>query len=252
MRQLYNLLADIGNSDIKTALAIRGSHEIKSVKRHPYSKETYQKDFLSALKQISKNIKNDKSLKIGISLLNNKFKKHTTDLCFEEFGIKPVFIDRNTELPIEIKYGEGIGIDRICNAVAAKVIYKKKNILVIDFGTATTYTMVSGNTLTGGLIAPGIKTSMISLTEKTSLPEIELTLPGKLINDNTKDNIKSGVLFQSYYSVIGIIKELKKEYGSLYTVTTGGLSELFKFEKSVINRTDRYLTLKGISIILSA
>lgn len=248
---MYNLLIDIGNSDIKAALNLPGSYDIKLIKRYSYQKKSFRKDFNSGLESIFRFIDNTQLIKIGISVLNNEYKDFTGKYIYRQTGIDPVFIDRNIRLPIKIKYGEGIGNDRICNAVAAKEIFGKKNILIIDFGTATTYTMVSGNVLTGGLIAPGIKTSMLSLTEKTSLPEIKLVFPKKIINDNTIDNIKSGVMHQSYYSVIGIIKELRRKNKFLYTIATGGLTELFDFDKSVINITDKYLALKGIGIILS-
>ena len=248
---MYNLLIDIGNSDIKAALNLPGSYDIKLIKRYSYQKKSFRKDFNSGLESIFRFIDNTQLIKIGISVLNNEYKDFTGKYIYRQTGIDPVFIDRNMRLPIKINYGEGIGNDRICNAVAAKEIFGKKNILIIDFGTATTYTMVSGNVLTGGLIAPGIKTSMLSLTEKTSLPEIKLVFPKKIINDNTIDNIKSGVMHQSYYSVIGIIKELRRKNKFLFTIATGGLSELFDFDKSVINITDKYLALKGIGIILS-
>ncbi|MGB4850971.1 MAG: type III pantothenate kinase [Ignavibacteria bacterium] len=248
---MYNLLIDIGNSDIKAALNLPGSYDIKLIKRYSYQKKSFRKDFNSGLESIFRFIDYTQLIKIGISVLNNEYKDFTGKYIYRQTGIDPVFVDRNIRLPIKIKYGEGIGNDRICNAVAAKEIFGKKNMLIIDFGTATTYTMVSGNVLTGGLIAPGIKTSMLSLTEKTSLPEIELVFPEKIINNNTIDNIKSGVMHQTYYSVIGIIKELRRKNKFLYTIATGGLSELFDFDKSVINITDKYLALKGIGIILS-
>lgn len=248
---MYNLLIDIGNSDIKTALSLPDSNDIKLLKRFSYQKKSFRKCFASGMESIFRKINNPQQTKIGISLLNIEHKDFTGKYIYKETGIYPVFIDRNIKLPVKINYGEGIGNDRICNAVAAKEIFGKKNMLIIDLGTATTYTMVSGNALTGGLIAPGIKTSMLSLTEKTSLPDIELVLPEKIINDNTIDNIKSGVMLQSYYSVIGIIKELRRKNKFLYTIATGGLSEIFDFDKSVINVTDKYLALKGIGIILS-
>jgi len=248
---LYNLLIDIGNSDIKAASNLPDSYDIKLIKRYSYQKKSFRKYFIWGMESIFKLINDTHQIKIGISLLNNEYKDFTGKFIYRETGINPVFIDRNIRLPIKIKYGEGIGNDRICNAVAAREIFGKKNMLIIDFGTATTYTMVSGNVLKGGLIAPGIKTSMLSLTEKTSLPEIELVFPKKIINNNTIDNIKSGVMHQSYYSVIGIIKELRRKNKFLFTIATGGLSELFDFDKSVINTTDKYLALKGIGIILS-
>lgn len=168
-----------------------------------------------------------------------------------KFKIEPIFISRKLKLPVSVKYSQSLGNDRICNAAAASVIYNKKNTLIIDFGTATTFTLLSDKILTGGMILPGIKTSLLSLTGRTSLPEVNLTFPRSLINNNTIDNIRAGVLYQSLFSAERIIRETGKKYKGLFVIATGGYSKLISGKTGLINITDRYLALKGINIIIS-
>ena len=147
---MYNLLIDIGNSDIKAALNLPGGYDIKLIKRYSYQKKSFRKDFNSGLESIFRFIDYTQLIKIGISVLNNEYKDFTGKYIYRQTGIDPVFVYRNIRLPIKIKYGEGIGNDRICNAVAAKEIFGKKNMLIIDFGTATTLLWFPGMFLLEG------------------------------------------------------------------------------------------------------
>lgn len=245
---MKNLLIDIGNSSVKIASANSGSYSVKLLKRFSYSKSDFEKDFKfnvnNLLKKIYFNI-------TGISLLKDGNEKFLNYYFKKYFDTKPIFINREIKLPIKISYKAGIGNDRICNAVAANEIYRMKNILVIDFGTATSFTLISNKSLTGGIISPGIETSLNSLTEKTSLPDVTIKFPKKLINNNTSDNIKAGILYQSLYSVERVILELKKSYKDLFVISTGGFSGLISKKTKLINRIDRNLVLKGINLIIS-
>ncbi len=187
----------------------------------------------------------------GISVLNDDYTDFIEKYIHIKFKIEPVFINRKLKLPVSVKYSKSLGNDRICNGAAASVIYNKKNTLIIDFGTATTFTLMSDNILTGGMILPGIKTSLLSLTGMTSLPEVNLTFPRSLINNNTIDNIRAGVLYQSLFSAERIIRETGKKYKGLFVIATGGYSKLISGKTGLINITDRYLALKGINIIIS-
>jgi type III pantothenate kinase len=248
---LYNLLIDIGNSEVKAGKGKPDESEIKLIKRFPYSKKTFRRDFKENFKSIEDAINKNGIQKTGISILKDGDKIFLKEFIKKKFGINPLFISRKINLPVKIDYGRGIGNDRICNAAGARKIFRAKNILIIDFGTATTYTFISGKIIRGGLISPGIKTSMLSLIQRTSLPEVEFKFPSKIINDNTEDNIKGGILFQSLYSAEGIIRELKKEHRSLYVVLTGGYSELFKDRMSSVSKTEQNLALIGINSILN-
>lgn len=245
---MSNLLIDIGNSDIKTGTGSKDHKEIKNIKRFPYSKSDFKRDLEFIFSDLYMNYYPDK---IGVSVLNSQHNGFMESFFLKKFKTKPVFINRDMNLPIRIDYAKGLGNDRICNAVAAADLYGEKNILVIDFGTATTFTFLSDNVLTGGLILPGIRTSLLSLTERTSLPEVKLTFPINLITGNTKDNIKAGILFQSLYSAERIIVETRKKYRNLFVIATGGYAKLIASKTDLINKTDRYLVLKGINNLIS-
>ncbi len=243
-----NLLIDIGNSDIKTGTGNSGTFSIRNIKRFPYSKSDFKKYFRNILNELFLKNSYDNT---GISVLNENNTDFIEKYIYNKFKIRPVFINRKMKLPVSVKYSAGLGNDRICNAAAATVIYEKRNTLIIDFGTATTFTLLSDKILTGGLILPGIKTSLLSLTERTNLPEVNLTFPESLINNNTIDNIKAGVLYQSLFSAERIIRETRKKYKGLFVIATGGYSKLISDKTGMINTTDRYLALKGINILIS-
>jgi len=206
-----NLLIDIGNSYIKVAIGLQDS-SLKNIKRFEYEKE-YQTETLNHI--ISSFIKKRKDLyeikKIGISLLDLKIKPAIIDIIKIYFRSAPIFINKRIKLPIKFKYSSTIGSDRICSAVAAFYKYcKRKKILIIDFGTATTYNLLIDGIFEGGMITPGIETSLHSLIKKTSLPKVKLDSNVKLITNDTLNNIKSGVWFQNLYTTERIILELKR------------------------------------------
>ena len=87
---MYNLLIDIGNSDIKAALNLPGSYDIKLIKRYSYQKKSFRKDFNSGLESIFRFIDNTQLIKIGISVLNNEYKDFTGKYIYRQTGIDPV------------------------------------------------------------------------------------------------------------------------------------------------------------------
>ena len=127
--------------------------------------------------------------------------------------------------------------------------YNSSNILVIDFGTATTFTLLINKILTVGAISPGINTSRKSLTDNTDLTDISLKFPLKTFTNNTADNIRSGVLYQSLYSTEAFINEARKIKPGIFVVATGGLSDLIAKRTKLIDITDKQLVLKGINFI---
>jgi len=163
---------------------------------------------------------------------------------------------RNSKLKIPIKINlknkSQVGSDRIANSVAASRYYKK-NAIVIDFGTATTFDIIQKNTYQGGLIAPGIHLSLKVLHQSTAqLPLIKIKKTGSIIGKNTVSAMNSGM----YFSSVGGLKEIvnliiKKTKKNYLIIFTGGLSHIFynslKYKKKLI---DRDITLKGIIEIL--
>ena len=168
------------------------------------------------------------------------------------FKSSTVFINKKIKLPIKIKYSSTLGSDRICSAVAAFSKYRKrKKILIIDFGTATTYNLLINGIYEGGIITPGVETSLHSLINKTSLPIVKLDSKVKLITNDTINNIKSGIWFQNLYTVERIIQEIKKKHKNLFVIATGGLSHLIYGKSELIDKLEKDLVLEGINFILN-
>lgn len=167
--------------------------------------------------------------------------------------ISPLLVTANLNLGLKIKYfvPEEVGVDRLINAVAAYHIYRRP-LIIVDFGTATTFSAVSARgEYLGGAIAPGIKMSLDSLYKKTaSLPLVELALPKNVIGRDTVTNIQSGIIYGFAGLATGIIDRMKVEFSSeAYVVATGGWALLIAKECPSIDEVDQLLPLKGLRII---
>ncbi|MFA5404854.1 MAG: type III pantothenate kinase [Ignavibacteria bacterium] len=241
---MKNLLLDIGNSSIKIALI--SGEKIFKVKRYNYLKDNFEKTLSRILIY-----KRNEFESIGVSCLNIKYQKILSKIIKKKYSINPFFVKFNNHLPIKLKYEKSLGNDRICSAVAASAKYKSKNsILIIDFGTATTYNLIINKVFIGGLITPGILTSLQSLNSRANLPLADLTNINKLITNKTKTNILSGIIHQSLFTTETIIKMLKKNYKNLFVIATGGLAELICKKSCLINKIEDNLVLEGINYII--
>jgi type III pantothenate kinase len=155
-------------------------------------------------------------------------------------------------LQLKISNPHEIGSDLVANAMAAYTLYGC-DAVIVDFGTALTFTTVSGaGEILGVAIAPGIRTAIKALTQNTAqLPEIELELPDTVVGKNTVHAIRSGVL----YGYVGMVKEvvtrIKLEVNpDLKVVATGGLSHVLHPLKPTFDDVIPTLTLDGLRIIL--
>ncbi|OHD54252.1 MAG: hypothetical protein A2Y33_16405 [Spirochaetes bacterium GWF1_51_8] len=169
-------------------------------------------------------------------------------------NIEPFFVKRDSiQLQLNYDNPNEIGADRIVNAYAGICIYPGKNLIIIDFGTATTFDVVTAErSYEGGLIIPGILTSLNALEEKASkLPHIDLSITPKLIGKNSVDGIRSGLLNGSGAMLDEITRRIAGEMGwkDCTVIATGGLSELIKQTSNSIDIIDRHLTLKGLYYI---
>ena len=175
-------------------------------------------------------------------------------MCEYFFGISPLIVGPGIKTGLNIKADnpKEVGADIIVNSVSAFNKYKGP-IIVIDFGTATTFDVVSEKCeLLGVVIAPGIKTSLEGLATKTAqLPMVELDAPKTGIGKNTKHCMQAGIIFGFAGLVENIIKKIKKELGlaEIKVVATGGLGEIIAKEVKLINTVDRTLTLDGLKLI---
>ncbi len=159
-----------------------------------------------------------------------------------------------TGLKMRADNAREVGADRIVNNVAAIAKYGcGKPLIVVDFGTATTFNIISAqNEFIGGVIAPGIKGSLDSLVSGTArLPRVEIEAPPSVIATNTVTNMQAGIVFGFAGLVEYIVKKIKKELkaADVLTIATGGFSEIIAKETAYIDIVDKMLTLNGLKYL---
>ena len=170
------------------------------------------------------------------------------------FNTKPMIVGPGLKTGIKIvtENPKELGADRVVDAVSA---YEKYGgpVLVLDFGTATTYDLVNEKgEFCAGITAPGIRISANALTEGTAkLPEIEIKKPESILAQNTVQSMQAGLVYGQIGQTKYIINRVKKEkgYDSLHVVATGGLGSMIATEVEEISVYDRNLTLDGLRII---
>jgi type III pantothenate kinase len=156
-----------------------------------------------------------------------------------------------TGMPILYENPKEVGADRIVNAVAAYERYKSA-LIVVDFGTATTFDYVTGRgEYVGGAIAPGLGISMNALVEHAAkLYRVELVRPRDVVGRTTVGAIQSGLIFGYTALVDGLVGKITKERGEkTRVIATGGFAELIAPESDTIEEVDEFLTLKGLRLI---
>jgi type III pantothenate kinase len=170
------------------------------------------------------------------------------------FKIKPLFVEPGvrTGMPILYENPQEVGADRIVNGVAAYERFRTA-VIVVDFGTATTFDAISaGGEYLGGAIAPGLAISAEALFERAArLPRVDIRRPPKVIGRNTTHSLQAG-LFHGYIALVqGILQRMREEMdGTVKTIGTGGLVVALEAElRAVLDDMDPNLTLEGLRII---
>lgn len=175
-------------------------------------------------------------------------------MCQIYFNLHPLIIgkeDVDSFLGMRYPHPEEIGADRIVNAVGAIETYGSP-LIIIDFGTATTYCYVNEKMeYCGGIISPGIKISMEALYSKASkLPKIEIQAPANVIGTSTVEAMQSGVFYGYVGQVDGIVRRMEQQIRKEPTViATGGLASLIADASETIHFVEPHLTLKGLYLI---
>ncbi|QNT78893.1 type III pantothenate kinase [Entomobacter blattae] len=178
---------------------------------------------------------------------------HLRHLCMEWLNIEPIIASSklNWGFPIHVDNPDEVGVDRLLNGLAAQDYYKGP-LIVIDFGTATTFDVVDENgAYCGGVIAPGINLSVEALHRAAAqLPRIGIGRPQTVIGRSTIPAMRSG-LFWGYIGLIeGIVERIKKEFQPVMKiVATGGLAPLFSEGTAIFDYIDGELTLNGLRIL---
>ena len=240
------LIGDIGNTLTKLCLVDEISSSIKE-----YNIETVkminEKNLIKFLNPILKQkVKKKILFSSVVPKVYQKINKLLKKKKYQVYEIKNLHLKKLIKIKID-KYNQ-LGSDRIANAIGAYSLYKK-NCLIIDFGTATTFDIVrKPGIYEGGVIAPGVKLSILNLNRFTaSLPVFELKVNSKTYGKNTKDALNAGFLWGYQGLINNIVKKIKTSFNcSFKIILTGGYSKtFFKFINN--NSTiEPNITIKGI------
>jgi type III pantothenate kinase len=175
-------------------------------------------------------------------------------MVFEDyFHFSPIIVDSDLKLDLKILYEDprAVGADRICNAVAGFHLFGGP-LVILDFGTATTFDIVSANNeYLGGIIAPGIELTASVLHQRAArLPKVELKFPASVIGTTTEASIQAGLMFGTVELINGLIARIEQQVGhSVKTVATGGLAKVVSPYTNKIERVEPFLTLDGLRLI---
>jgi type III pantothenate kinase len=174
------------------------------------------------------------------------------EMSVRYFGIQPLFIEATMKLGMPVLYNPpgDVGADRIVNAVAAYAEFGGP-VIVVDFGTATTFDAISQQgEYMGGVICPGIGISAEALFLRAArLPRVDIRPPSRVIGNSTVSSMQSGLYWGYAGLVDGILKRMKQELENPHVVSTGGLAELIFPACEEIDSVEKNLTLEGMRIL---
>ena len=238
------IVGDIGNTSTKVCIL---NDKFKIVRSFNF--ETimiFEKNFLKKFlkNHMNKNLNSNLLFSSVVPAAFKEIKKILKPKKFNLFEIKN--FDLKKIININVKNKKQLGSDRIANAIGAKQF---KNCLILDFGTATTFDIIKNEVYEGGVIAPGVKLSIMNLNKNTALlPLINLKKNQKTYGKNTKDALNAGFVW-GYEGLINNIinKIISREKIKFKIILTGGYASFFK---KVIKRKvsiDQNITIKGIS-----
>ena len=240
---MYYVIGDIGNTSTRICL-LKKSKIFKTVNFE--TKNIFKRNYVNRVfkRLFKKNLKKEILFSCVVPLAFKKIKKILKNSNYKVLELKS--LDLKKLIKINIKNINQLGSDRIVNSIEGK---KFKNCLIIDFGTATTFDIVKNGTYEGGVIAPGVKSSIKNLSQSTALlPVFNLRNKQKSYGKNTKDALNAGFIWGYDGLINNIINKITKSWKMNYKIIlTGGYANLFK--KIIQRKTfvDQNITIKGIS-----
>jgi len=238
------ILGDIGNTETKVFLVSFNNRIIKKIIFPTKNiNKTKLNKFFNNFKTDYKNVKKILFCSVvpkSFNLIKNFLSKKTKVKCYEVKNL-----NLKSLIKIKVNYKQ-VGSDRITNAIS--LMNNKSNFIILDFGTATTFDVLIKDTYSGGVIAPGVRLSLNTLSDKATLiPKIDLKMIKNVIGNNTISAVRSG-FFWGYAGLIdNIINLIKKETRkSFKIIITGGFSNLFK--KSIKTKVshNKDITINGL------
>ncbi len=247
------LVIDVGNTNI--TFGIFKGDDLLNHWRLPTDKhktvDAYAIDFCNIF--FFSNIRREEIEGIIISSVVPPLEFTLTSMCKKYFHSIPMLVSPGikTGISIQIENPKELGADRIVNAVAAYAQFKQC-VIVVDFGTATTFDCITEKGVyRGGVIAPGLLISLEALVSNTSkLPTVDIKPLHKIVANNTVNAIQAGIFYGYIGLVEGIIERIKNEQNcNSKVIATGGIAKLIATEAKCIDVVDEFLTLKGLNII---
>jgi type III pantothenate kinase len=245
------LVVDLGNTNLVLGV-YRGAELINSWRLATARERTADEYGILARQLVGDAIHNNLEGAIVASVVP-PLNSAMTFMIRKYFGIEPLFVEPGvkTGIAIHVDNPAEVGADRIVNCAAAHEKYGGPTVIV-DFGTATTFDVVTANAeFVGGVIAPGLNISAEALFARAArLPRVDIRRPEHVIGTNTVVNMQSGIYFGYLGLVDGILARIRKEVPNLKrVVATGGLATLFAEDSEHIDEVDPELTMLGLKII---
>jgi type III pantothenate kinase len=179
----------------------------------------------------------------------------TATMCADHLAARVLVVDGAVNLPIRLDVDEprSVGADRIVNTLAAVHLYRRDTV-VVDLGTATTYDCISADgVFRGGVIAPGVRTSAETLVRRTAkLPDVDLQPPPAIIGRRTETAMRSGIFFGAVDAIDGMVRRILDEWERprALVVATGGLAPVLAPHCATVQRVEPFITLIGLNLAL--
>ena len=251
------LCLDVGNTQIYAGV-FNGQKLILTFRHnshHPFSSDQFGIFLKSVLRE--NDINQSEIHAISICSVVPHVDYTIRSACLKYFQLDPFFLQAGVKTGLKICYRNPleVGADRIANAVAAISQFPKKNIIIVDFGTATTLCALSKDKqYLGGVIMPGMKLSMTALQEHTAkLSSVEIIKPKSVIGRTTTESIQAGLYYGQYALIKELTQKIKQDYfpnESPLVLGTGGFSHLFS-DTHLFNAIIPDLVLHGLYHIIT-